>query len=86
MAQFFGAKDYSAMRKYIMNAAYLGIFIAAVLTVVTCLLCGPILTLMQTPADIYQGAYDYLFIIFLGIPFTILYNIVSAIIRAMGGF
>ena len=84
VAQFFGAKDYSAMRKYIMNAAYLGIFIAAVLTVVTCLLCGPILTLMQTPADIYQGAYDYLFIIFLGIPFTILYNIVSAIIRAMG--
>lgn len=84
VAQFFGAGDYTAMRKYVMNAGYLGIFIAAVLTVLTCLLCGSILTWMQTPADIYQGAYDYLFIIFLGIPFTILYNVVSAIIRAMG--
>lgn len=84
VAKFFGAKDYSTMRKYVMNAAYLSVMIAAVLTVATCLLCGPVLTWMQTPADIYQGAYDYLFIIFLGIPFTILYNVVSAIIRAMG--
>lgn len=84
VAKFFGAKDYSVMRRYVMNAAYLSIMIAAVLTVVTCLLCGPILTWMQTPEDIYQGAYDYLFVIFLGIPFTILYNVVSAIIRAMG--
>lgn len=84
VAQQFGAADYSNMRKYVCNAAYLSIFIAVVLTLVTCLLCDNILTWMRTPEDIYQGAYTYLFIIFVGIPFTILYNVVSAIIRAMG--
>ena len=84
VAQQFGAKNYGKMRSYIMNAAYLSIFLAAILTVVTALLCGNILTWMRTPADIYQGAYDYLIVIFLGIPFTFLYNVVSGIIRAMG--
>lgn len=84
VAQKFGAADYSNMRKYVCNAAYLSIFIAVVLTLATCLMCDNILTWMRTPQDIYQGAYTYLFIIFIGIPFTILYNVVSAIIRALG--
>lgn len=84
VAQKFGAKDYVNMRKYIMNAVYFSIFMAAVLTVITCLLCDNILTWMSTPEDIYQGAYEYLFVIFLGIPFTILYNVEAAVIRAMG--
>lgn len=84
VAQKFGAGDYVNMRKYVVNAAYLSIFIAAVLTVCTCVMCNKILTWMRTPEDIFQGAYAYLFIIFLGIPFTILYNVVSAVIRAMG--
>jgi putative MATE family efflux protein len=84
VAQQFGAKNYDKMRMFIMNAAYLSIFLAAVLTVVTCLLCDNILTGMSTPQEFFQGAYDYLFVIFLGIPFTFLYNVVSGIIRAMG--
>lgn len=84
VAQQFGAKNYEKMRSFIMNAAYLSIFLAAVLTVITCLLCGNILTWMKTPEEFFQGAYDYLFVIFLGIPFTFLYNVTSGIVRAMG--
>ena len=84
VAQQFGAKNYEKMRAFIMNAAYLSVFLAAVLTVVTALLCDDILTWMRTPEDIFDGAYNYLFVIFLGIPFTFLYNVVSGIIRAMG--
>ena len=40
---------------------------------------------MRTPADIYQDAYLYIFIIFMGIPATILYNLVAGIIRSLGG-
>ena len=39
---------------------------------------------MKTPNQFYQGAYDYLFVIFLGIPFTFLYNVVAGIIRSLG--
>ncbi|MCD8046727.1 MAG: MATE family efflux transporter [Clostridiales bacterium] len=84
VAQRFGAKDYSEMHKYVMNAVYLCLIIAAGLTVATCLLCDDILTWMGTPADIFDQSYSYLFIIFLGLPFTILYNATASIIRALG--
>lgn len=84
IAQQFGAKNYGKMRSFVMNAAYVSIFLAALLTVLTCLLCDNILTWMGTPQEFYQGAYEYLFVIFLGIPFTFLYNVASGIIRAMG--
>ncbi|MCD8157285.1 MAG: MATE family efflux transporter [Clostridiales bacterium] len=84
VAQRFGAGDYTDMRKYVMNAVYLCLIIAATLTVATCLLCDNILTWMGTPADIFDQSYSYLFIIFLGLPFTILYNATASIIRALG--
>lgn len=84
IAQQFGAKNYGRMRSFMMNAAYVSMFLAAILTLVTCLLCDNILIWMKTPEEFYQGAYDYLFVIFLGIPFTFLYNVVSGIIRALG--
>ena len=57
---------------------------AVVMTIATVLLCRPILRLMRTPEDIIGGAYTYIVIIFAGIPATILYNMVSGILRAMG--
>ena len=35
-------------------------------------------------SDIYANAYSYLMIIFLGLPFTLLYNYLSSILRAVG--
>ena len=61
------------------NAAYLSALFALVLTVATGLLCRAILTVMQTPADIFDGAYIYIFIIFMGIPTTFLYNLLAGI-------
>lgn len=55
-----------------------------VLTVVTVALTRPIMELMQTPADIIDGASTYIGWIFAGIPFVFLYNMVSAIMRALG--
>ena len=39
---------------------------------------------MNTPADIYSYAYQYIFLIFLGISTTFLYNLISGAIRALG--
>ena len=84
VAQRMGAGDFSQMRRYVANAAWLAIAFAVVLTAATGLLCGAILTAMRTPADIYDGAYWYIFIIFMGIPATFLYNLLAAIIRSLG--
>ena len=40
--------------------------------------------MLSVQSDIYANAYIYLMIIFLGIPFTLLYNYLSSILRAVG--
>jgi putative MATE family efflux protein len=84
LAHKFGAGDESGLRAFMMNAIYLSILFAAVMTVITVVFCRPILEVMQTPENIIDGAYIYIVIIFAGIPATYLYNLVAGIIRSMG--
>jgi putative MATE family efflux protein len=84
VAQRFGAKDETALRKFTANGWYLGILFAAVLTLLTVLFCRPILIAMKTPPELLDDSFHYLVIIFWGIPFTILYNYTAGIIRAIG--
>lgn len=84
VAQMFGARKESDLRKYVANCAWLCTAFAAVLTALIVLLCNPILHLMNTPAEIYSYAYNYIIVIFWGIPFTFLYNILAGIIRSLG--
>lgn len=84
VAQKFGEKNESAMRQYIANGGWLALGFAAVMTIVVCLLCRNILVWMKTPEDIIDGAYSYIFVIFMGIPAIYLYNFVSGILRSMG--
>ena len=80
----FGAGDYVGMRKYVANCAWLGLAFSVIMTVVTAILCRDILVWMKTPANIIDGAHNYIFIIFIGIPTVFLYNIVAGVIRATG--
>ena len=84
VAQRMGAGDYARMRRHVANAAYLSILFATVLTVATGLLCRTILTVMNTPGDIFADAERYIFIIFMGIPTTFLYNLLAGILRSLG--
>lgn len=84
IAQLFGARDYSAMRRHVANAGWLCLAGSVVLTVLTVSLTRPLMMLMQTPADILDGAVSYIGWIFAGIPFTFLYNMVAGIMRALG--
>ena len=84
VAQRMGAREPSQMRRYVANGAWLSILFALVITVATGLLCRWILTVMRTPEDIFDGAYTYIFIIFMGIPATFLYNLLAGVIRSLG--
>ena len=84
VAQRMGAKDYPQMRRYAANAAYLSALIALALTVVTGVFCRDILMAMDTPADLFEDANAYIFIIFMGIPVVFLYNLLAGIIRSLG--
>lgn len=84
VSQRFGAKDYSGMRRFEFTGAVWAAIIAVIMTVATCALCGTILHGLQVPEDIFSMSYQYLIIIFAGIPFTVLYNYLSGILRAIG--
>lgn len=84
IAHRFGAGDYSGMRKAVANSLWLSILFAGIMTLVVSLLCRQILIWMKTPEAIIDDSYRYILVIFLGIPVTFLYNILSGIIRSLG--
>lgn len=84
VAQKFGARDYSTMRSYVAVGLQLAIVMSISIAIITSLFCADILRLMSTPENIFEGAYAYLLVTFIGIPFTFFYNLLSSIIRALG--
>ena len=92
VAQKFGARDYSTMRRYISVSLQLAAVMSVVIAVVTSILCGDILLMMRTPDIIFQNAYYYLLITFIGVPCTFFYNlfpalfVLWAIVRRLSGF
>jgi len=84
VAQEFGAKDFSNMRRYVSNAVRISAVIAVVITVVTCIFCARILRVVNTQPEVFRDAWVFLMLNFLAIPFTISYNVLSGFIRALG--
>ncbi len=84
VAQAFGAKDYAKMRAYVSNSIRIAVVFAVVITFLSCIFCGKILHLVNTPDDVYDDAYVFLMFQFAAIPFTIAYNLFSGQIRALG--
>lgn len=84
VAQCFGAKKPADLRKYVFNGYICSIVFAIVLTLASVIFCRRILIIMNTPADIIDHAYNYIVVIFIGIPTVFLYNMVSGVIRSLG--
>ena len=84
LAQSIGAHDYDASRKNIAASIYISVACTVVITVVTCALTPAIIRLMDVPEDIRGDASTYLFVVLAGTGATILYNLISNILRALG--
>ncbi|SCJ45146.1 Staphylococcal virulence regulator protein A [uncultured Clostridium sp.] len=84
IAQYFGARREQDVRHTI--STMLGMFAAAAgaFTLIMCLACGGILSLLQTPAQAFTQAYQYVLICSLGILFIFGYNAISAVLRGVG--
>ena len=83
ISQMYGAADYKQLRKYISNSLWLCIIFTALLTTLTLIFCSDILHATNTPEDIFDRAYIYIFTIFAGIPAYFLYNMTAAILRSL---
>lgn len=83
-AQRFGANDLEGVRKSAVSSAFLSAIITVVLTAVSVSLARPILVAMNTPPQILEGAVQYISVIYWGIAASVLFNLLSNIIRALG--
>lgn len=84
LGQRFGAKDTEGMRRSMAASTLLSFLFTVIVTVICCGLAHPILAFISTPEDIYQQAYDYMYIILLGTAAPVFYNLISNILRALG--
>ena len=84
IATAFGAKRENEIKQLFYIGFILLFMIACVVTISCALLTNQILLLLKAPADILSNSYWYLFIIFIGIPFTLLYNYLAAVLRSVG--
>ena len=84
LGQCCGAGDETGMRRSAAVSWTLSAVFTLLLTPLVCLLARPVLGWMQTPENIFTDAYVYLFVILLGTGATVVYKIISYMLRALG--
>lgn len=84
VAQNFGADDHEEMHRYFWNGTWLCVFLSAVLAVAATGLTETLLTVMNTPEEIFSMSARYIGILFMGIPASVLYNYSASVMRAIG--
>ena len=84
VTQCFGAGDRQKMRQAVAGMMLLNFFVCLVLTALGLAFLRPLMRFLNTPAEIFEIAYSYIFVIFSGILATIGYNMFASILRAMG--
>ena len=84
IAQSFGAGDGDEARRRAGQLVWLALAFSLLVTLVAALWTDDILRITQTPEEIFDEAYRYIHIVFLGAGATILYNLASGVLRALG--
>lgn len=84
IANYIGRNNASGIRKSISTVAALSIISGILLLIIGITFARPILEFMSAPHDVIDLASEYLGIYFLGMPFMMIYNFGSAVMRSMG--
>ena len=83
-SMLYGAKEESKMK----TSFYVSFISIALFSIVLEILClsaiDPILKFIQIPSSVYSMTREYLWIVFIGVFFTFLYNYFSSLLRAIG--
>ena len=83
-AQRYGAKDYRGVKRSFAVSVLISLLVTLILTGLSLLLIDPLLQVMQTPADIYNQAKEFITIILGGMVASMAFNLLSNMIRALG--
>lgn len=83
-ARCYGAKDEDAIKRSVAGSIVIGVFLTIVIMIIAKLFLYPLLQLLNTPPEIIEESYSYIFTvtIFVGVMFA--YNMCAGLLRAIG--
>ena len=84
VSQYFGAHRTRDLNAAVGTCLTLTFVASVIIMLIGPFIIGPLMTLLDTPPDVYDMAVDYLMIIVLGIMGTGYYNIASGVLRGLG--
>lgn len=84
VSQFYGAKEKDKLSATMGTTITATFVVSLIIMVVGPLITHPIMTMLDTPADIYDMTCEYMIIIFLGFLGSGYYNIISGVLRGLG--
>ncbi|MDD5922615.1 MAG: MATE family efflux transporter [Eubacteriales bacterium] len=84
IAQYFGAKEYDKANTALHTAYAASVLGGLILGAVGVLISRPFLRLLSTPKELMPGSTLYVRILMAGLVFTLIFNIGSGILRAIG--
>ncbi|MBQ2712472.1 MAG: MATE family efflux transporter [Clostridia bacterium] len=83
-AQMYGAQNEAQVKKSFGAGLFLCAIISVIATVLSSILCMPLLKLMRTDPTLIEDAYAYMSVIFYGLTACLFYNYFAAVLRALG--
>lgn len=84
VSQYFGARQQDLLSTTVGNTITLTVLSSIFIMILGPLITHPLMSLINTPAEIYQDSCNYLIIIFLGIIGIAGYNILAGVLRGLG--
>lgn len=84
IANYIGQRNSRGVRAAVSAAAVMAVLSGVIMLVTSQIVARPLLTALDTPASCLDQAVEYLRIYSVGMPFMIIYNFGSAILRSVG--
>lgn len=84
IARFFGESNTKSLKKSIGSMLIFDGIFALICVIFAFTLIKPALRLINTPDEIFNDAYKYVFVLFLGMLVTVCYNAEASLLRALG--
>ena len=84
LSQLYGAKQEDQIKRLFSTMLIFLLFLVVFIGVFGAMIAKPLLNLIKAPNEIMNQGTIYLQILFLGLPFSMLYNLVGAAMRSLG--
>lgn len=84
VSQYFGAKERDNLSDTIGTTITATLVCTAFVMILGPLITRPVMSMLDTPGDIYDMACDYMFILFIGFIGAAFFNVISGVLRGLG--